>query len=96
MPLERPRRNPVVRDDGANDPVWLRYFDNLDLSTSTTESFEVESRFLAGSDPSPLQGSVKRVRAVQRERELQPESGLVDPRVKRLAAQIRELRFLEA
>lgn len=61
MPLERPRRTPVLTRDGQNDPKWLQYFDNLDTTTTVTEDFETQTRFLG--DPFPDTGNTRRLKA---------------------------------
>lgn len=93
MPLERPRRSPVVMENGQNDPRWLQYFDNLDTDQTESEGFEAATRFQAGETGS-LSGSVRQLKAAQRET-LHLPVPMTDRRVGRLQAVVREMRFLE-
>lgn len=61
MPLERPRRTPVITRDGQNDPKWLDYFDTLDTTTTSTEDFESQTRFLG--EVAPMTGDTRRLKA---------------------------------
>jgi len=93
LPLERPRRRPIVMPNGETDPKWLQYFDNLDGDQGTSDSFETEARFNAG-ESTALTGQVRRLAAKQRET-LHLPVPMQDRRVAQLQAQVRAIKFLE-
>lgn len=85
MPLNRPRRTPVITRDGQNDPKWLDYFDNLDTTTTITEAFETQARFLG--EVAPMTGDTRRLKAANAVN----QAAITD-----LTARVTTLEFLSA
>lgn len=93
MPLERPRRSPVVMPNGETDPRWIQYFDTLDVDQETTDEFQANTRFQSG-ETSVISQQVRQLKAQQRET-LHLPVPMQDRRVAQLQAQVRAIKFLE-
>jgi hypothetical protein len=83
LPLERPRREPIIGADGKISPVWVRYFEELDTAQTVSDDYETEARFLG--DATPVDAGVRQNRAA---------ITATNTRVTALESDVREILFL--
>ena len=62
MPLERPRREPIIGADGKLSPVWARYFEEIDTTQTVSDVFEVEAEFLGQPETTTVATQVRQAR----------------------------------
>jgi hypothetical protein len=90
LPLDRPQRVPIT------DQSWLRYFEELEARTGTTDTDFIAEMRLAGS-VAAASGATSAAKAIARDRLNDPyrTPGVNrDPRVSRHEAALKELVFM--